>query len=176
MKNTLVVSLVVLLAAALGALALSHLTQPAQSVTQAHQTGSLTGPDIPSPYLNWGGVIRWAAVQQFQASSTLCAIQGPAATSTLKSAWMRVDTSPTYATQYEIGYSATAKNSTSTAIVASYQLASGANGAVIATTTLTALVDGLVAPNGWINYNLSTSTLSGTSTATGQCGATFEQL
>jgi hypothetical protein len=151
-----------------------------QEISQlSTHSGALAGPDIASPYLNWGGIVRWGAVQAFnQASSTLCSIQAPAATSTLRSFGINFTAGAVYANTYELGYSATTKNSTSTAIIASYTVAANALLTTQATTTLTALTDGVVAPNSWVSFNVSTTTVGSATgpTATGQCSATFDQL
>lgn len=149
---------------------------PSQAPVKA-QTGALTGPVIPSPFLVWGGVVSWKAIDAFNTgTSTLCEFQSPAATSTLKGVTVRFDSLPSYATNYELGYSATTQNSTSTAIVASYTPA-GTQTQFSATTTVTAIAnDGIVAPNSWISFNLSTSTATGASIATGECTANWDQL
>lgn len=173
MKNSLVTWLVAAVIACVASFGVIALDKGA--VVQV-KSGALAGPIIPFPYIQWGGVTRWAAIDNFAASSTVCAIQAPAATSTLKSATMLFFSAPAYSTSYEIGESTTL-NSTSTPIVASYT--SGAGGTIsqiIATTTVTALPDGIVPPNAWINFNLSTSTASGMNQATGECTATFDQI
>ena len=46
--------------------------------------GALSGPDIPSPYLSWGGLqIYQGNMSMRQGTSTVCAIVSPVATSTL---------------------------------------------------------------------------------------------
>jgi hypothetical protein len=52
--------------------------------TPSKTLGAVSGPDIPSPYLQWGGVRTWNYVQDFvQSSTTVSSIVSPVATSTL---------------------------------------------------------------------------------------------
>lgn len=174
------------------ATAIFHTSDPAVSASLANlqsqvanlntHAGALAGPEIPSPYLQWGGVNRWAyQVQINQATSTLCAIQAPNATSTLKSYSVLVNSTAPYTQTFMLGYSTT-KNATTTGIISSYTLGSSVQAALNATTTVTALtginVDGVISPNAWLNFNVSTTTVGSATgpTATGQCEATFEQL
>lgn len=52
----------------------------------AVKIGSVASPDIPSPYLTWGGLTTYRANVAFTAATTtVCALQSPVATSTLVS-------------------------------------------------------------------------------------------
>lgn len=82
MKNPLAV-LTLALVVALGGYTFTHQTQPTQS--QSPTLGALAGPDIISPYLNWGGVYEYHAAQAAVAtSSVVCSLLSPASTSTLE--------------------------------------------------------------------------------------------
>lgn len=176
-KNTVISSLVaagVLVLALVVWTSRSPAPQPQQAQNQNY--GALTSPIIASPVLSWGGVPDYRYTQSFQASSTACAIQNPLnATTTLTFATANITSSPAYAVTYELGESLT-KNATTTAIVASWTVASNGVGQVVATTTNTALVDSTVPPNAWINFNLSTSTATGINQATGDCEVGFRKL
>lgn len=143
--------------------------------------GALSSPDIASPYLSFGGVRRWAYTQDMrQASSTLCSIQAPAASSTLVSLTALFSTTAAIgATQYAFGNDPTAF-STTTIIVAPYAAAAGAKLEIVASTTMnTAFVlNGVVPPSTYINLKLSTSTAGvGTGFApVGWCKAVFQEV
>lgn len=60
--------------------------------------GALAGPDIPSPYLKWGGVAFWPYQKSVAtATTTLCTFTSPAATSTLSHASITLTTASTTA-------------------------------------------------------------------------------
>lgn len=58
--------------------------QPNSTATAHPVLGALSSPSINSPWLRWGGITHWAGHTDAlnNASTTLCAIQSPAATST----------------------------------------------------------------------------------------------
>lgn len=57
---------------------------PAVQEKAMTQIGALAGPDIASPYLRWGGVPIFASAQKPTAATyNFCALQSPAATSSL---------------------------------------------------------------------------------------------
>lgn len=171
MQNKLVTVVLAAAIIALGAYTFTHQTAPLPT----QQVGAVSSPDISSPYLAWGGVREWRGSAAFNASSTLCAIQGPAATSTLQFANMAFTSQPAYTTSYMIGYSAT-KNATTTGLTALTAEAAGELSPIVATTSVTVLKDGIVAPNAWINFNLSTSTATGLNQAIGRCSAGFREI
>lgn len=71
--------------------------------------GALAGPDIPSPYLRWGDVAVFKAAQPMAtATTTVCALQSPAATSTLLVASAKFDVSTSTATNITLAKAATA--------------------------------------------------------------------
>lgn len=75
----------------LGGLLVTHQSSPPQSAP-AQTYGSLAGPDIPFPYLQWGGVYAYNAGPSITAtSSVLCSIQNTVGTSTLDMAGIRFD-------------------------------------------------------------------------------------
>ena len=127
-------------------------------------------PSLPNP-LCINGVCEYYFSQAFRtATSTLCDIQTPAATTTVGKITAYFTTSPSYAQAYELGYSAT-RNATTSALVASWTIPSGGGtlSTISATTTATAPVDGLLSPNTNIVLNASTSTSAGLNQATGIC-------
>lgn len=179
-NNTLALTVIGVMAVAALALGLGGiLKNTVVQVPQQQQYGSLPGPNIASPWIAWGGVQRYSYHQTFQASSTICAIQNPLnATTTLEFASMNFATTSTYLFSVGIGESLT-KNATTTAIVKTFDVPSYLGPmSVNATTSSTALLDGQVPPNGWVNFNLATNTPTSAVTSssglpTGDCQVGF---
>ncbi len=140
--------------------------------------GALVSPDIASPFLGFGDVRAWAAGPTFAlggSTSTACNIQSPAATTTLVAATLRIDSIPyaTAATTWGIYRSDTPDTKTTQLALRDVL----PKGSIIATTSLTALVDGVVTPNSWISFILSTTTTVGPSfTPTGKCSVVFREI
>lgn len=121
------------------------------------------------------GVTHWySKIAMRTATSTVCSIRTPAATTTLsfRAVW---STGASYATQYMVGYGSDT-NSTTTSIVAAWTVGAGAKSVLAATTTATAPVDALVPPNRFINVNLSTSSASATFAPIGECNVTLTEV
>lgn len=140
--------------------------------------GALTGPDIPSNYLNWGGIREWKfSASPKAASYTLCSFQSPAATSTLKSASISLTTSTTSASTLYIAKAATA-TATTTLLGTASAIAAGAQTTVVASTTLGAAASpDIIAPNQYINFALNPAASVITNLApVGTCHVTFEEL
>lgn len=89
-KNILTASGIVLalILGTLGFLKQSTVVIPAEVVAMLRKQGSVSGPDIQSPYFSFGGLHFWSQTTNSlpQATTTVCAIQSPTATSTLISA------------------------------------------------------------------------------------------
>ncbi len=165
------------------ALALS-IGKPQQIVkTITERVGSVSSPDISSPYFSFGDVRFWAAkdTDLTAATTTVCALQSPVSTSTLISASIRLDVSTTSATIVTMAKSATAF-ATTTAL-ATWTTDAGEQGTLNATTS--SLVsnnpDGfqVFAPNQWIVVGMqgggSTACAAGTCTYSpvGTCEAVW---
>lgn len=112
-----------------GGCLLFHAPQVAQKV------GALAGPDIASPYLTWGGVAHWAAHTEnlTQATTTVCALQSPAATSTLRFGQIRFTVSSTSASTVYLAKAATPYATTTN--LGSVALTAGAQGTVLASSS-----------------------------------------
>lgn len=136
-----------------------------------------TSPDFASAYISWGGINHWTYKQTMrQASTTLCDIQSPNATTTLSRATVNFTGTPSYTTTYELGQSVNAF-ATTTALVASYGVPAGTTPVFVSTSTVTALVpDGIIPPNTYVNLNISTSSASATFAPTGFCEAEFTEV
>lgn len=153
---------------------------PVQVVTQGggeQIVGSVASPDIASPYLSFGDVRQWAAGATLNqaATSTLCSIRSPYATTTLVSATLGI-TNKAGTQTFNIGLSTNSSNSTTTllagdAVVASTWLS------LVATTTLTngTLTSNVVLPLSWINFKVASGT-PGIMAYKGKCSAVFREI
>lgn len=112
-------------------------TATATTPTRERNFGSLAGPNIPSQYLTWGDVSTYNYTDTFnQASTTVCSITSPAATSTLVFASAAVTTGTTTALVYDFGKS-NVMDATTTLIGQTSTVASGALATLVASTTQT---------------------------------------
>lgn len=132
--------------------------------------GAVSSPDIPSPYFSFGGVRQWAARDNdlTQATTTVCAIQSPAATSTLDHADLSLVVSSTTASTVTFAKAATPYATStflgSAAVAANAQ----ANIAVKATTTSNAIASNFVfGPSQWFVVGMQGGV--GTFSPTGVC-------
>lgn len=144
---------------------------PSSTTVVKEQIGSLAGPDIPSPYLRWGNVAVYkGAMNMTAATTTICAIQAPAATSTLLTSQMRFDVSSTSASVITIAKATTAF-ATTTIIGTAYSIAANAQAFIQASTSPTgpALV---FAPNTYLVVGIQGGI--GTFSPTGTCQASWE--
>lgn len=152
-------------------------------VKEKLKLGSITGPDITSPYLSVDGVKTWyKRVAVRTATSTLCSIKTPAATSTIKHLSANLSSTASYATQYLWGHDTAANNATTTSLASIMGAAAGKAMVYVASSTVndlfTGYYHGSVPPNTYLNLNLSTST-AGASAAyapAGYCTAVFVEL
>lgn len=134
--------------------------------------GALSGPDIPSPYLAWGGVRTWSGYTTAlnQASTTVCSLQAPVSTSTLKlGSGVRFTISSTTASTVR-GYKGAKVTDVTTRLFAA-NIAANAQGTVVATTTDDNMLFG---PNEWLNIVMSGG--AGTFSPTGSCSAQFTEV
>ncbi len=136
--------------------------------------GALTSPDLPYPYISVGGVRKWSTKLEtlIQATTTVCAIQSPAATSTLRFGSIRfVIASSTVATRATIA-KATTPWATTTSLGAA-NIASNGAGTILATTTQVVPIDDVIvfAPSTYFVVGLQGGV--GSFTPTGTCVAEF---
>lgn len=130
--------------------------------------GAVSSPDISSPYFSFGGVRHWAGrtAALNSASTTICAIQSPAATSSLRFASVNLEVSSTTATVLTLARSASP--SASTTLIESQSIAAGSKA------TLTVGSSTQFAPNSYINASLKGG--SGTFSPTGVCTAVWTEV
>ncbi len=142
--------------------------------------GALAGPVIPSPFLMWGQVASYNARQSLvQATTTVCAIKTPEATSTLENFNFQLENGGTVtpAGTLSIATSSTAfaTSSGNTALLA--------NQSVAASTTQTLSVvpsinnDNILAPNSWVIAKfVNTSAPAGGYSQLGECQMQTEAI
>lgn len=119
------------------------------------KVGAISSPDIPSPYLSWGGVRSWAGHTDILANaSTSCSFQSPNATSSLDYASFTIGASTTAnAIIIEMGV-ANDPNSTTTLIGTKYSLAASNQVTVVASTSNATGAGIVFAPNQYFNIKV----------------------
>lgn len=152
---------------------------PDTVIVQEPKAGSIASPDIPSPYLKWGavqGVRTWPTAQPFAtATTTVCAIQSPAATSTLAyPSGVLFTTSSTTAVTVTLAKAATAF-ATTTAL-GTHAIAANAQGHILASTTPAGNLnsDLVFGPNQWFVVGMQGGV--GSFSPVGVCQATFAEF
>lgn len=150
----------------------------AQAPTQTVQTvqsklGALN-PDIISPYISFGGVQMYSARSNdlVQATTTVCALQSPASTSTLQFGSVQFSVaSSTQASTITLAKATTAFATTTS--LGKFVIAAGAQGTVIASTTPTLGDSVIFSPNTYFVVGMQGG--GGTFSPTGTCSANWIQ-
>ena len=140
--------------------------------SQSELVGSVTGPDFYSPYFNINDVKGWYYSSGAIEASTSCMFKSPNATTTVVSftaSYSRLASS----TVVELGQSAST-NATTT-LLARQSLGTG-GGNIIATTTATALTDGVVPGNTYLSVKVGGGDTKGTNTPIGKCKLTLREI
>jgi len=127
-------------------------------------------------YHCWAGVCQYYAATSLKtATTTPCAIQSPAATSTLEFVGVRLDVSSTTATTWDIARATTAFATTTTFGTAALAVAGNAQSYMTGTTTAPTAI---LPPNTWIVVGQRQGITAGDTAGTGfvpsgQCSAKF---
>lgn len=137
--------------------------------------GAVSSPDMNSPYFSFGGVRQWAGSTDNlnQATTTVCAIQSPAATSTLIMGSVRLTVSSSTASTVTLAKAATAY-ATTTAL-GSASVSAGAQATVVSLRTAAggdALAE-TFSPNTWFVVGMAGGV--GTFSPTGVCKAQWRE-
>lgn len=138
--------------------------------------GAITSPDLPFRRMSLGGFAEESVrVQLLTATTSVCQIQSPNATSTLKSAWIDFDTSTTSQAHVQLATAATSNATTS--LLAQINLPGNSTGMqLIATSTVNGTTV-ILPPNRWIVAKMAMvvfgTETAGTYSPTGSCGASF---
>lgn len=145
-------------------------SKPAQVVEKTIQAGAVASPDIMSPYFSFGGLKHWAGRTDSltQATTTVCAIQSPAATSTLAWAGVLFKVSSTTASTVTLATSTTAFATTT--LLTSTTIAANAQGYI----NFQGSSANVLAPNTWVVVGMAGGT--GTFSPSGTCQAEFMAL
>ena len=151
------------------------LTKESTFVTR-NIVGSVSSPDISSPYFSVGGIPMWFARTEnlVAATTTVCALQAPASTSTLEWGMIKLTTSSTTASTVTIAKAATAFATTT--VLSRTAVSANAQATVIASSTATGVLDPaqVFAPNAWLVVSMEGGT--GTFSPAGVCQASWIQI
>ncbi len=177
MKTNILVSAVIAGVIALtgAAITWSKVPAPQASDQTSQDFGSLPGPNIASPFLNWGGVTQYNfSAGLTQGASTTCSFQSPSATSTLTYAGIRFDTATSSGTMFiEMGQAAN-QYSTTTLIGTKYVLVNSAQDFIEGSTTPQAGKANVFAPNQYFNIKIGGSqAITAATKPVGRCEASF---
>lgn len=142
-----------------------------QVVTQP--VGAISSPDLNSQYFSFGGVRQWAGRTDSltAATTTVCAIQSPAGTSTLVSFSLRLDVSSTTASTVTVARAATAYATTSA--IETVSVGANAQALVIASTTVQKDLR-TFGPSTWLVGSMAGGT--GSFSPSGSCRAVFQEV
>jgi hypothetical protein len=142
-----------------------------QKVVEKPSLGAVSSPDIMSPYFSFGGVKLWAAKQEMmQATTTICAMQSPNATSTLWSATVAFETSSSTASKVTLAKATTAF-ATTTAVGDQINIAANAQTFIVASSSITAN-NSVFAPATWLVVGMQGGV--GTMSPVGTCEAIWQ--
>lgn len=138
--------------------------------------GSVTGPDLYTPYWNVNGFRQWFVRQPMnKATTTLCAMRSPtSATTTVHFVSFQILTGTSTAATIDIGTSTTAY-STTTNLVAAKSIASGATGYSYWTSAGGSVDNAKMSPGEYVNVKTAGAGVGGY-TYTGFCQAAFIEL
>jgi hypothetical protein len=143
--------------------------------------GAVTGPDSYFPCESHNGVTTCFARQALrQATSTVCAIKSPAATSTMPIGGVRVTTASSTATIWDLARAST-PFATTTAIGTAYNVAGSAMADIQASTSPSAGAATVFPPNTYLVIGVRQSITAGDTAGTGSvtsgyCSATFSVI
>lgn len=172
----------------IGLLLLVLLAGGAYLLTRPEGQPPLAGvdPNIQSAYLKWGlggGVRQWAAaVPLSTGTTTVCSIEGPAATSTLVSGGIRFAVSSSTVSLVTLAKGARDTNATTTKLGDQITVATSSQDTIVASTTATQLEQEahIFGPYERFTVSMQASVLNdtavGTYSPTGICHATFEEF
>lgn len=150
-----------------------------QDVTQQEETlGAAASPDSPFNWASWGGVKSYyGSMSMSSATTTVCAIQSPAVTSTLDFASANFDVASTTASIVTMARSAT-QYVTTTLLSNELSISANAGGLVIASSTLMDANGGNVfAPSQWLVISMRGGAGNPTLfSPEGKCKAVFQSV
>lgn len=137
---------------------------------------AVASPDIPSPWVRWGGVTVYNAKQTMQtATTTLCWIANPrSATSSVRSFVAQITTGTSTAANITLATSSSRyATSTSDELIADHPVASGAQDTI--TYNASTANANIIGPSEYLLLQTAGAGAGGY-TYTGHCQATFEAI
>lgn len=144
--------------------------------TVTNEVGAVVSSELSTNNFAFGEVRKWAYRPKFNvASSTLCAIKSPAATSTLVYAGYEIAVGTSTATTIDIAKGNTAY-ATTTLLLTGTAVASGAKANVSWTTAGASAADDIMAPSTWVIVKVATTDALGGYTFGGRCSAVFQEF
>lgn len=168
------VSGIAVLALVLSVFAFSRPGTEVVRVTDAPSVGSVSSPDISSPYFSYGGVVHWGSrtTNLGVATTTVCALRAPSATSTLQlgASGIKLTTSSTTASTLRLSKSNVPYDVSSTFLFGA-NVGANAQATIVATTSADTFT---FAPNQYLIAQMSGGT--GTFSPSGSCQATWVQI
>lgn len=149
--------------------------QPQQPAQQ--QVGSAVSADFPQAQYSFGGLIQYAYHKPMTPNaSTTCSFTTPPATSTVTLLSWKISSSSSAANIVETGYSTTGIDATTTLLGTTYNVAGGAQGSAVASTSPTTGTP-IFAPNTHISIKVGQYGASGNNGyPQGTCDAEFYVL
>lgn len=179
MKNISIIALVVSVLAFGSAILLGGTKEVRTIVDRSpSEAGAVSSYNFPSRFLSFGGVREWAwsATLPTQATTTICAFQSPAASSTLDFASLNLSSLSVAETVVTLGKATTAF-ATTTLIGNQITVAANAATTIVASTTAAQNIANahIFAPNSWLVFGVQ-GTTSPLILPVGKCQARFIEL
>lgn len=145
----------------------NHQAAPSKNV------GAISSPDLPWTYLSWGGMATFRNQSAMRgATTTLCAIQSPAATTTLAFAGYTITVGTSTASNLDLATSTSAFATTSAVLISNTSVASNAQASQ---SWFSSGTNSIIAPNTWVIVQAGNVGLGGY-TYVGSCDAEFNDL
>ena len=148
---------------------------PTKTQVITNNLGALAGPDISSTYMSFNGNrYEYRKMAMASATTTICAMRAPAATSTLVSTSFQVTTGTSTAATIDVGTSTNAF-ATTTNLITAKSISSGAQGYAFWSPSGAGINDNTMGPNEWVVVKTAGAGLGGY-TYGGNCQAVFKVL
>jgi hypothetical protein len=145
------------------------------TVVKEIPVGAVVSSELSTNNFSFGEVRRWAYSQRFNvASTTLCAVKSPAATSTLVFAGYNISTGTTTAATIDVAKGNTAY-ATTTLLVTGTSVGSGATKEIGWTTAGGTAADDIMAPSTYVLVKTASVGLNGY-TYGGRCSVVFQEF
>lgn len=142
-------------------------------VPLAPKSGSVTSPDLSSPYISVNGLSEYSTEVPLTTNNVVaCVIQSPSSTSTLAFTNVQISTASSTQTIWTAATS-TVPTATTSPIVPNFTLASGALGSFGAATGTVSGAKSLMSPNTYVVWSYAGSATGDSTKLNGTCNAKF---